>query len=157
LYGGYDGSNKKPDNNRKNLGFLLVEFLDLFGRRFDYQTMGISVTNGGSHFLLKDSCYKFVPAPLVIVDPLNPTNNIGYNAFGMPRIRRAFADAHNIIMSPFHSGYTPANILSRIILLDQEDNSQSLRDENGSKVPVRERSSSLSVPNIKRIVDPAVH
>eukprot|EP01119_Soliformovum_irregulare_P009957 TRINITY_DN2401_c0_g1_i2.p1 TRINITY_DN2401_c0_g1~~TRINITY_DN2401_c0_g1_i2.p1 ORF type:complete len:618 (-),score=188.47 TRINITY_DN2401_c0_g1_i2:104-1957(-) len=116
-----------------NLGLLLLNFLFFFGKNFNYQTTGIAVTNGGFHFDLNVSYYKYPPAPMVVVDPLNPSNNIGYNTFAIPQIQAAFEDAHSRITSPFHMHFTPANILGRIINLEESNSengkSQSRKDE----------------------------
>ena len=65
-------------------------------------------------------------------EELAPLNDAGATLAALNIAKRAFEDAHNIILSPFHSGYTPgsimillciclsflATILSRIILLE---------------------------------------
>ena len=33
-----------------NLGVLLMEFFELYGRNFNYQRIGIKVKNGGAYF-----------------------------------------------------------------------------------------------------------
>lgn len=36
-------------NNRANLGVLLIEFFELYGRHFNYLKTGIRVKDGGSY------------------------------------------------------------------------------------------------------------
>jgi non-canonical poly(A) RNA polymerase PAPD5/7 len=77
----------------KNLGEQLMKFLEFYGRRFAYQSTGITVTDGGKHFALGagESAWRtHGPPPLVILDPYEPSNNIAASAFGMHRVRAAF-------------------------------------------------------------------
>eukprot|EP01116_Phalansterium_solitarium_P018683 TRINITY_DN5043_c0_g1_i1.p1 TRINITY_DN5043_c0_g1~~TRINITY_DN5043_c0_g1_i1.p1 ORF type:complete len:1345 (+),score=190.37 TRINITY_DN5043_c0_g1_i1:216-4250(+) len=82
------------------LGSLLVGFFQLYGLRFDYQRMGISVLPLESHpgsdqlgpfFELHTS--RFPPAPLVLVDPFNSLRNIAHSTFAMCRVKSAFREA----------------------------------------------------------------
>lgn len=76
----------------RNLGDLLLRFLDFYGRRFAYQSTGVTVTDGGRHFPLADQPMwrTHGPPPLVLLDPFDATNNIAASAFGMHRVRAAF-------------------------------------------------------------------
>lgn len=83
-----------------NLGSLLLDFLEYYGKKFDYENMGISVSlNRGAHFYLKDTFFKNGNSPLVLVDPFNPSSNIGQNIFGMPNVRQAFLELHSKFIS----------------------------------------------------------
>jgi len=113
-----DGSNSasfKKDSHANNLGFALIYFLDLYGKRFEYQTTGITIQNGGNHFTLLNWHFKYPPAPLVIVDPFNPTNNLGQQAKFILKVKEVFEEALTALTSPFHCGFTPAELLQRII------------------------------------------
>ncbi len=44
LHGGTDGT---LYHKKKNLGTLLLDFLEYYGRKFDFETTGISISNGG--------------------------------------------------------------------------------------------------------------
>jgi DNA polymerase sigma len=65
-------------------GMLLLEFLELYGRNFDYQRMGISLnsTPARSFFWLHG-----LARTLVIVDPFDSSNSIGRGVFAMWRIK----------------------------------------------------------------------
>ena len=59
-----------------NLGVLLVEFFELYGRHFNYLKTAIRV-NGGGSYVSKDKIQKemdngYRPSLLCIEDPLNP-------------------------------------------------------------------------------------
>lgn len=59
-----------------NLGFLLIEFFELYGRDFNYMKTGIRVKNGGA-YLSKEEMLKAMgsgnrPSMLCIEDPIQP-------------------------------------------------------------------------------------
>lgn len=59
-----------------NLGILLIEFFELYGRDFNYLKTGIRVKNGGA-YLAKEEMVKAMgngnrPSMLCIEDPLQP-------------------------------------------------------------------------------------
>jgi len=100
--------------NQKNLGMLLLDFLEFYGKNFDFTNYGISISGGGSHFLLSEE--KFPPASLVIVDPFNPTNNVAQQVMGVTRLKIIWEDVYKVLVSPFYSSFTPANpILHRVL------------------------------------------
>lgn len=86
-----------------NLGVLLMEFFELYGRNFNYQRIGIKVKNGGSYFN-KDELTKNmsdgmtnVPALLCIEDPVTLACDIGRSSYGILRVKEAFEYAYNVI------------------------------------------------------------
>ena len=60
----------------KNLGVLLIEFFELYGRTFNYMRTGIRIKNGGDYIpkedFLKDMDNGHMPGLMCIEDPLNP-------------------------------------------------------------------------------------
>lgn len=67
-----------------NLGFLLIEFFELYGRDFNYMKTGIRVKNGGA-YLSKEDMLKAMgsgnrPSMLCIEDPIQP-GEMGIMAF----------------------------------------------------------------------------
>lgn len=59
-----------------NLGILLIEFFELYGRDFNYMKTGIRVKNGGA-YLSKEEMLKAMgngnrPSMLCIEDPIQP-------------------------------------------------------------------------------------
>lgn len=62
-----------------NIGVLLIEFFELYGRNFNYLKTGIRITNGGC-YVAKDEVQKsmmdgYRPSMLYIEDPLQPGRN----------------------------------------------------------------------------------
>ena len=54
-----------PANSGLNLGVLLLEFLQLYGHRLNYERVGISLRNGGSYFRKSDR-YDRVGVPSIL-------------------------------------------------------------------------------------------
>lgn len=111
-----------------NLGILLMEFFELFGRYFNYYRVGIRIKDGGS-FVPKseiqknmDSSYR--PSILCIEDPLNPSNDIGKNSYGALMVKQAFEYAFVVLhhaVGPLSSTVDPTkSILGRIIRVTDE-------------------------------------
>ena len=64
-----------PHSNENNLGVLLIEFFELYGKQFNYIRTGIRIRDGGSYIPKKDITKQFNngcrPSILCIEDPLN--------------------------------------------------------------------------------------
>lgn len=67
-----------------NLGVLLIEFFELYGRCFNYMKTGIRIRHGGSYVPKEELLRQFAAGTtghrssvLCIEDPLNPTNDAG--------------------------------------------------------------------------------
>lgn len=108
-----------------NLGVLLLEFLELYGRRFNYMKTGISIKNGGRYIPKEELQREMIdghrPSPLCIEDPLTPGNDIGRSSYGALQVKQAFEYAYIILskaVSPINSCGNDCNeqsILGRII------------------------------------------
>lgn len=108
-----------------NLGVLLLEFFELYGRKFNYMKTGISVKNGGRYIpkeeLQKEMIDGHRPSLLCIEDPLTPGNDIGRSSYGALQVKQAFEYAYIILaqaVSPLNTGLndcTRHSILGRII------------------------------------------
>ncbi|XP_045540484.1 non-canonical poly(A) RNA polymerase protein Trf4-1 [Papilio machaon] len=86
----------RPERLRQphNLGVLLIEFFELYGRKFNYVKTAIRVKNGGS-YVSKDEIQKEMndghrPSLLCIEDPLTPGNDIGRSSYGALQVKQAF-------------------------------------------------------------------
>ncbi|KAF7467979.1 non-canonical poly(A) RNA polymerase PAPD7 [Marmota monax] len=64
----------------ENLGMLLVEFFELYGRNFNYLKTGIRIKEGGAYIakeeIMKAMTSGYRPSMLCIEDPLLPDNRI---------------------------------------------------------------------------------
>lgn len=108
-----------------NLGVLLIEFFELYGKFFNYFKVGISVRNGGA-YLPKDEMDmedSHKTSLLSIEDPQNPSNDIGKCSYGILYVRQAFDYAYTMLFNavgpcqPFNSR---ESILGRIIRITDE-------------------------------------
>lgn len=73
---------------------LLIGFLELYARHFNYLRTGIRVKDNGSYVpkeeIQKDMSDGHQPSMLCIEDPLQPGNDIGRSSYGAMRVRHAF-------------------------------------------------------------------
>uniref|UniRef100_A0A1D1YHE9 polynucleotide adenylyltransferase n=1 Tax=Anthurium amnicola TaxID=1678845 RepID=A0A1D1YHE9_9ARAE len=90
----------------QNLGVLLVDFFDLYGRKLNNWHVGVSCNIAGNFFLKNSRGFLNDDRPylLSIEDPQERDNDIGRNSYNYFKVRAAFAtafssltDANNII------------------------------------------------------------
>ncbi|CEP01005.1 unnamed protein product (mitochondrion) [Plasmodiophora brassicae] len=94
-----------PASRDLNLGALLLSFLEVFGKTFNYAVVGISVRDGGSYFSKAQRGAAFTdvmrPYLLSVENPLEPDVDVGRNSFGIMRVRRAFSWAFDRLTLEF--------------------------------------------------------
>ena len=73
-----------------NYGVLLIEFFELYGRRFNYMQTGIRIKEGGRYInkeeMQKDMVDGHRPSLLCIEDPLLPKNDIGRSSYAVLQV-----------------------------------------------------------------------
>lgn len=84
----------------ENLGVLLIEFFELYGKTFSYERVGISILGRGRYFD-KSSREWFISKPhlLSIEDPYNPENDVTKGSFSIQAVRQAFYHAYILLSS----------------------------------------------------------
>eukprot|EP00178_Gracilaria_changii_P011163 TRINITY_DN319_c1_g1_i1.p1 TRINITY_DN319_c1_g1~~TRINITY_DN319_c1_g1_i1.p1 ORF type:complete len:955 (-),score=145.86 TRINITY_DN319_c1_g1_i1:646-3405(-) len=87
-------------SSKANLGALLQQFFQLYGKSYNPCWAGIQVKDNGCYF---DKFERFRIPPhealrFCIQDPNDETNHLGINGFSALRIRRAFARASNALV-----------------------------------------------------------
>uniref|UniRef100_A0AAX7STJ7 Terminal nucleotidyltransferase 4A n=1 Tax=Astatotilapia calliptera TaxID=8154 RepID=A0AAX7STJ7_ASTCA len=113
-----------------NIGVLLIEFFELYGRNFNYLKTGIRIKDGGC-YVAKDEVQKnmldgYRPSMLYIEDPLQPDNDVGRSSYGAMQVKQAFDYAYVVLshaVSPiakFYPNNESESILGRIIRVTQE-------------------------------------
>ncbi|KAF7658408.1 hypothetical protein LDENG_00013160 [Lucifuga dentata] len=113
-----------------NIGVLLIEFFELYGRHFNYLKTGIRIKDGGC-YVAKDEVQKnmmdgYRPSMLYIEDPLQPENDVGRSSYGAMQVKQAFDYAYVVLshaVSPiakFYPNNETESILGRIIRVTQE-------------------------------------
>jgi non-canonical poly(A) RNA polymerase PAPD5/7 len=84
---------KLGGTDKKDLGFHLIEFFNLYGNLFNYDQVGISIRKEGSYFS-KDKKgweqYDQNRCRLSVENPQDPDIDIGRPAYNIHRIKRAF-------------------------------------------------------------------
>ncbi|XP_055911950.1 non-canonical poly(A) RNA polymerase protein Trf4-1-like [Eupeodes corollae] len=113
-----------------NLGVLLLEFFELYGRKFNYMKIGISIKNGGRYIPKEDLQREMVdghrPSLLCIEDPLTAGNDIGRSSYGALQVKQAFEYAYLMLsqaVSPLNNYASDCNersILGRIIRITDD-------------------------------------
>ena len=99
-----------------NCGKILLNFLDFFGRTFNYITTGISTRNGGRTFsrMTNGSIEWKNSFVICIEDPQIPGNFLGGNSFKSPQIRELFSRTSNTVrMRKFQSTFQ--SFIARVI------------------------------------------
>lgn len=88
-----------------NLGVLLIEFFELYGKNFGYDHIGIAVDKNQPSYFNKHDWTDMQQIPtrskttftLAIKDPGDSTNNISRGSFNMGAIKRAFAGGFDLL------------------------------------------------------------
>ncbi|XP_046677397.1 terminal nucleotidyltransferase 4B-like isoform X2 [Homalodisca vitripennis] len=114
----------------QNLAVLLIEFFELYGRKFNYMKTAIRVKEGGTYIakeeVQKDMIDGHRPSMLCIEDPLTPGNDIGRGSYGALQVKQAFEYAYLILqqgVNPSNQGISDTNLhslLGRIIRVTDE-------------------------------------
>ncbi|CAL8337586.1 unnamed protein product [Gadus morhua 'NCC'] len=113
-----------------NLGILLIEFFELYGRDFNYLKMAIRVKNSGT-YLSKEELMQSMgngsrPSMLCIEDPVQPDNDVGRSSYGVLQVKQVFDFAYMVLshgVSPLARAYPNKehdSTLGRIIKVSQE-------------------------------------
>ncbi|XP_055515160.1 terminal nucleotidyltransferase 4A isoform X2 [Leucoraja erinacea] len=113
-----------------NLGVLLVEFFELYGRHFNYLKTGIRIRSGGAYVakdeIMKNMTNGYRPSMLCIEDPLVPGYDVGRSSYGAMQVKQVFDYAYIVLshaVSPLARSYPnrdSESTLGRIIKVTQE-------------------------------------
>ena len=118
--------NLASDPTTGNLGVLLIEFFELYGRQFNYMKVGISVSNGGLYFSKEALGINGTGENglLFIQDPLSPNENASRGCYGFQQVKQAFEHAFNKlhldVLTRESPSPTKTSILSAIVLISKE-------------------------------------
>jgi non-canonical poly(A) RNA polymerase PAPD5/7 len=91
-------------NPSDNLGIMLLEFLELYGKRFNTRRVGIRVDDIAPGYFRRDELYPMPPRPkpqdeflLAIQDPNVPSNNISRSSYMIELVLECFGDAYDVL------------------------------------------------------------
>lgn len=119
-------------SDTSNLGVLLIEFFELYGRLFNYLKVGIRVKDGGAYVpkteIQEQMDQGYRPSVLCIEDPLNPQNDIGKSSYGAMNVRKSFENAYLKLSqacgptatTEYSANGHPTSILGYIIRVDDD-------------------------------------
>ncbi|KAJ2393758.1 hypothetical protein GGI23_004972 [Coemansia sp. RSA 2559] len=83
----------------KNLGILLIEFFELYGKRFNYDNVCISVLENGRYLdKRRKGFFNMAQSYLLsIEDPCDTSNDVSKGTYGILRIKQTFGGAYDLI------------------------------------------------------------
>ncbi|KAJ2161966.1 hypothetical protein GGF46_001062 [Coemansia sp. RSA 552] len=83
----------------KNLGVLLIEFFELYGKRFNYDNVCVSVAGRGKYINKKTKGFHNHNQPylLAIEDPCDATNDVTKGTYGINSIKHNFSGAYDLL------------------------------------------------------------
>lgn len=90
------------DDKSLYLGSAFLSFLDMFGRRFSPKVHAVSVREASGEITRNSLGINFVSHPLVLVDPFDPSNNVGRACFGVSQVQHAISEALKTIEAVFY-------------------------------------------------------
>ena len=102
-----NGRGRKP-----LIGELLMDFLYLFGEKFDYSNIGFTILHGGKYFNVREE--RRVGDPMWVDDPMRPGTNVAASHFQINVVAGAFRDAFLALRRHVQNPYHPTR-LSRLI------------------------------------------
>ena len=106
---------------KDNMGVLLLDFFELYGKNFNYDSVGISIHNGGFYFDKNDK--KRISerkCQLSIEDPQDPENDLCKSSFAFNAVRQSFEHAHNILRYALKTNAQNESILASIIRISDD-------------------------------------
>lgn len=85
----------------QNLAVLLLDLLELYGRLFNYERVGISLLDGGRFFDKRDRGWTQANKPnlLCLEDPQSPDHDIGKSSFNWSAVRQSFEHALLVLLA----------------------------------------------------------
>lgn len=88
-------------NSMENLGILLIDFFELYGKNFGYDHVAIAVSDTGARYLPKQfhasMQHPRTSFALAIQDPGDKENNISRGSFNIRDVKKAFAGAFDLL------------------------------------------------------------
>lgn len=122
----------RPDvkQHNTNLGVLLIEFFELYGRNFNYAQSAIRLRDGGC-YLPREQMMGQMPhlanqstgVTLCIEDPLDASNDVGKGSYYFQRVKESFENAYVILTKLCSGTIEPENtnsILSQIVSVSED-------------------------------------
>ena len=109
---------KRPETN---LGALLMDYLHLYGLRFNMEVMGISTRGNGMYFEKESIGWHNDARPflLCVEDPNKTDSDLGKNSYNIRNVQRAFEHAFFMLAVPENNEGLGDTMLGSILKWDQ--------------------------------------
>lgn len=117
----------------ENLGVLVVEFFELYGKRFNYDNVGININGQGCYFSKLDYGWQRPGQQylLSIEDPTDPENDIAKSSFGILKVKSTLGGGHDFLVQRLYDVNDRVkekrradvgldSILSSVVSIDEE-------------------------------------
>lgn len=151
---------------KDNLGVLVIEFFELYGKKFNYDDVALCMTGRMGYLSKRDNPHlqNKNSFSLAIEDPNDDTNNISRGSFHIPAVKRAFSGAFDMLTARcFDLNEMPRakrrgkSILGQVLKLkgperDFEDSTGSVRNEYAD-VKVAKKTEPQPSPQVMYISD----
>lgn len=98
-----------------NLGTLLLEFLEVYGKNFNYDEVGICLSGKGSYYSKTRRGWqsdRHSKLTLSIEDPADPTNDVSSGSYNMNQVRQSISGAFEVLTASVY--YRTSIILARL-------------------------------------------
>ncbi|KAJ2803853.1 hypothetical protein H4R20_002729 [Coemansia guatemalensis] len=128
----------------KNLGVILVEFFELYGKRFNYDNTCVGVLEQGQYLCKRRKGFFNPTQPylLSIEDPCDPSNDVTKGTHGINRIKQTFGGAYDLLNNAIFAYHQTRKFGKPV--------NDTLRDIAGINAPGTNNANS-SAPNKKRV------
>lgn len=91
-----------------NIGILLIEFFELYGKYFNFDKLGVGINNNETWYFNKRD-YGMVnlgkPNNACILDPNDPSNDISRGSYAFTGVRNQFKSAYQSLIAVIGRGY----------------------------------------------------
>lgn len=95
-----------------NLGILLMEFLELYGKHFNFAEVGIGLSTTDTWYFprqIDPFSFKGRPSLLCLLDPQDNSNDVGRGSYNFQQIKHEFFRAAIVLQSMVGAGYEQYN------------------------------------------------
>lgn len=89
----------------KNIGVLLIEFFELYGKWFNNETLSIHIFGDEGTKYTWRRAEGLRPCLLSVIDPQDPKNNISSGSFNYTQVKGSFMRAFTMLTSMLGSGF----------------------------------------------------
>ena len=120
--GGGGGGGRHPSSPpsplEPNLGALLLDFCDVFGRRLDASVAGVCAGPSGAFYAKAAAGHGRPDRPwaLSVRDPDDPSNDLAGGSFHIHRVRSAFEHVGRVLAAPVRP--EEASLLARVVRVE---------------------------------------